>query len=265
MLFVAAFLGGALNSVAGGGSFLTLPALLYAGVAPVSANATSTFAMWPASLSSAVAYRREIGQARAWTARLGFISLVGGLLGGLLLVRTSDESFVRLLPWLLLLATVTFTFGGHVAAWTRRRSAARAVPPMTDASVADHVGRDAEASAVQPPLWMLPVQLVIATYGGYFGGGMGIMMMAGMAIAGMTDIHEMNGLKTVLAIAINGVALATFVATGAIAWTPGVVMVAGGVAGGYLGASTARRVSSAQVRWFVIAIAWAMTVYFFIR
>ena len=265
LLFAAAFLGGALNSVAGGGSFLTLPALLYAGVAPVSANATSTFAMWPASLSSAVAYRREIGQAREWTLRLGFISLVGGLLGGLLLVRTSDESFIRLLPWLLLLATATFTFGGHVAAWTRRRSSARAVSPLAAASSGHEVGRAAGESAVRPPLWMLPLQLAIATYGGYFGGGMGIMMMAGMAIAGMTDIHEMNGLKTVLAIAINGVALATFIATGAIAWAPGVVMVAGGVAGGYLGASTARRVSAAQVRWFVIGIAWAMTVYFFVR
>lgn len=254
VLFVAAFLGGALNSVAGGGSFITLPALLYAGVTPVSANATSTFAMWPASLSSAVAYRREIGQARAWTLRLGVISLVGGLLGGLLLVRTSDESFVRLLPWLLLLAALTFTFGGRVAAWTRRRSAGR-TGEVTPAS----------GNASRVPVWMLPLQLVIATYGGYFGGGMGIMMMAGMAIAGMTDIHEMNGLKTVLAIAINGVALATFIATGSVAWAQGLVMVAGGVTGGYLGAATARKVSAMQVRGFVIAIAWGMTVYFFLR
>ncbi len=254
VLFVAAFLGGALNSVAGGGSFITLPALLYAGVTPVSANATSTFAMWPASLSSAVAYRREIGQARAWTLRLGVISLVGGLLGGLLLVRTSDESFVRLLPWLLLLAALTFTFGGRVAAWTRRRSAGR-TGEVTPAS----------GNASRVPVWMLPLQLVIATYGGYFGGGMGIMMMAGMAIAGMTDMHEMNGLKTVLAIAINGVALATFIATGSVAWVQGLVMVAGGVTGGYLGAATARKVSAMRVRGFVIAIAWGMTVYFFLR
>ena len=265
LLFGAAFLGGAMNSVAGGGSFITLPALLYAGVTPVSANATSTFAMWPASLSSAVAYRREISQARAWTVRLGFISLVGGLLGGLLLVRTSDESFVRLLPWLLLLATLTFTFGGHVAAWTRRRSAARTGQSSADAARTDADAREAARSAERPPVWMLPMQLAIATYGGYFGGGMGIMMMAGMAIAGMTDIHEMNGLKTVLAIAINGVALATFIATGSIAWAPGLVMVAGGVTGGYLGAATARKVSAAQVRWLVIAIAWGMTIYFFLR
>lgn len=265
LLFVAAFLGGALNAVAGGGSFITLPALLYAGVTPVSANATSTFAMWPASLSSAVAYRREIGQARAWTMRLGAISLVGGLLGGLLLVRTSDESFVRLLPWLLLLATVTFTFGGRVAAWTRRRGTGRAQHASPGAVSGGVAGKGVGDTKALPPMWMLPVQLAIATYGGYFGGGMGIMMMAGMAIAGMTDIHEMNGLKTVLAIAINGVALATFIATGSIAWAPGLVMVAGGVSGGYLGASTARRLSAGLVRWFVIAIAWGMTVYFFVR
>lgn len=197
--------------------------------------------------------------------RLGFISLVGGLLGGLLLVRTSDESFVRLLPWLLLLATLTFTFGGQLAAWTRRRSAARTGQLAADAERADANADQPAQGAARPPLWMLPMQLAIATYGGYFGGGMGIMMMAGMAIAGMTDIHEMNGLKTVLAIAINGVALATFIATGSIAWAPGLVMVAGGVTGGYLGASTARKVSAAQVRWLVIAIAWGMTVYFFVR
>lgn len=254
LLFAVAFTGGALNSVAGGGSFLTLPTLLYAGVPAVSANATSTFAMWPASLASAFAYRSEIGRAKQWTLRLGAVSLLGGLLGGLLLVRTSDQSFVRLLPWLMLVASTTFSFGSRITTWARTRRAGAG-------TAAEHGGID----AVHAPLWMLPLQLVIATYGGYFGGGMGIMMLAGMAIAGMTDIHEMNGLKTVLAILINGVALGTFVATGAIAWVPGLVMVAGGVAGGYVGASVARRVPGASVRALVVVVAWGMTVYFFLR
>ncbi len=119
---------------------------------------------------------------------------------------------------------------------------------------------------VHVPLWTLPLQLVIATYGGYFGGGMGIMMLAAMAIAGMTDMHEMNALKIVLAIAINGVALAAFVISGSIAWAPGVVMVVGGIAGGYVGASrgaAGRRAHRCAL--IVIVVAWSMTVYFFVR
>jgi len=264
LLFLVAFVGGALNAVAGGGSFLTLPALLYSGVAPVSANATSTLAMWPASLASALAYRAEIGRSRAWMQRLGAISLVGGLLGGLLLVRTSDESFVRLLPWLMLVAATTFSFGSHITAWARRRRAGVAAPeaPETDAPTA---GGRGSIPTMHVPLWTLPLQLLIAVYGGYFGGGMGIMMLAALAVAGMTDMHEMNGLKTMLAIAINGVALAAFIVSGSIAWAPGLVMVLGGVSGGYTGASLARRVAGPAVRRVVIVVAWTMTVYFFVR
>lgn len=257
LLFAAAFVGGALNSVAGGGSFIALPALLFAGVAPVSANATTTFAMWPASVASVVAYRREVAGVRAWMVRLGAISLVGGLLGGLLLVRTSDESFMRLLPWLMLLAATMFTFGGQITGWARRqRPSAALVAPAGDRE---------GGGLPHVPLWTLPLQLVIAVYGGYFGGGMGIMMLAAMAVAGMTNMHQMNGLKSLLAVAINGIALAAFVLDGAINWPLGVVMVAGGIAGGYAGASVARRVSGSGVRVLVIAVAWTMTGYFFLR
>lgn len=271
LLFFAAFVGGALNSVAGGGAFLTLPALLFVGVPAVAANATSTFAMWPASLASAFAYRGEIARAGHWMVRLGAISLVGGLLGGLLLVGTSDESFVRLLPWLMLVSAVTFSFGSRITAWAHARRAVDAAAadarervdgPVAMAPVAGH---DGGIHNVHVPLWTLPLQLVIAVYGGYFGGGMGIMMLAAMAVAGMTDIHEMNAVKVLLAIAINGVALATFVASGSIAWAPGIVMVLGGVCGGYTGASLARRVDGASVRVLVIAVAWGMTLYFFLR
>ncbi|HUR35672.1 MAG TPA: sulfite exporter TauE/SafE family protein [Vicinamibacterales bacterium] len=292
LLFVVAFVGGALNAVAGGGSFLTLPTLLYAGVAPVSANATSTFAMWPASLASALAYRGEIARARRWMFRLGAISLLGGLLGGLLLVRTSDESFVRLLPWLMLVAATTFSFGARLTAWARARRPVRAAPAAPPAyaevstptaaepgvrgeragsprvGLGESRGPDGHAGSihnVHVPVWTLPLQLVIAIYGGYFGGGMGIMMLAAMAVAGMTDMHEMNGLKTALAIAINGVALAAFIASGSISWAPGIVMAVGGISGGYAGASVARRVPGAAVRRIVIVVAWTMTAYFFLR
>jgi uncharacterized membrane protein YfcA len=241
-LFVAAFAGGALNSVAGGGSFISLPALIFAGIPPVSANATTTLAMWPASLSSAWAYRRELSAARAWAVSLAAVSFVGGLLGGLLLLRTTDSGFLRLLPWLLLVAAVTFTFGERL----------------------QHV-LERKGSAAHRHRAVFAVQLLIALYGGYFGGGMGIMMLAALAVSGMRDIHQMNAVKSLLAVVINGVALAEFVALGAIAWAPGLVMIAGGIAGGYLGAATARRINQRYVRGLVMVIAWSMTIYFFLR
>jgi uncharacterized membrane protein YfcA len=253
LLFVVAFIGGALNAVAGGGSFLTLPTLLYAGVPAVMANATSTLAMWPASVASAVAYRGEITRTRRWLVPLGIISVAGGLLGGILLVRTSDESFLRLLPWLMLVAAMTFTFGSRVTGWARARR------PLSAA------GRTGTVDSVNLPVWTFPLQLLIATYGGYFGGGMGIVMLAAMAVAGLTDMHEMNGLKSVLAIGINGVALAAFIVSGVVNWPVGLVMVVGGIAGGYTGASVARRFEGRSVRAVVIAVAWSMTIYFFLR
>lgn len=233
-LFCAAVLGGALNAVAGGGSFIGLPALIYAGIPAVSANATNAFALLPASLSSAVGYRRELASTTHWLLPLGGVSLLGGLIGAVLLTRTSDSGFLRLLPWLMLLAAATFTFGRQLRTTTR--------PPMAAIVI---------------------LQFVIAIYGGYFGGGMGIMMLAVFTIAGMKDIHEMNGLKSVLAVAINGVAVVDFIATGAVAWRPGFVMMAGGIVGGYLGAAYARKIAEAWVRFLIIAIAWTMTLYFF--
>ncbi len=247
LLFLAAVAGGALNSVAGGGSFICLPALMFAGVPPVAANATTTMAMWPGSISSAWAYRRDIGAVDRPLMLLCGISLVGGLLGGYLLVRTSDTSFLRLLPWLMLVAAITFTFGGRLAARFRT-------------SAGSHPVRHRPV-----PLWALALQFAIATYGGYFGGGIGIMMLAALSVAGFTDIHEMNGLKAVLAVFINGVALAEFVAHGVLVWGPGLIMVAGGILGGYFGASFARRLPQANVRTFVILVGWAMTIYFFVR
>jgi uncharacterized protein len=269
VLFLAAFVGGALNAVAGGGSFIALPALLFAGAPAVAANATTTLALWPGSMASAVAYRRELSVTRPWLVRLGGVSLVGGLLGGMLLVRTSDTSFLRLLPWLMLLAAATFTFGAPLVARLRRGDSLDLIESGLQAEAPfplgpPHLAPRTPHSAPVVPWWVLPLQLVIATYGGYFGGGIGIMMLALLAIAGMADIHEMNGVKSALAVAINGVALAEFVVSGTVLWGPGVIMMLGGIAGGYVGASMARRLSGGSVRIFVIAVAWAMTAYFFI-
>lgn len=250
LLFFAAAIGGGLNAVAGGGSFLTLPALIFAGVSPVVANATSTLALWPASISSTVAYRSDIKTSGRWLLVLGATSVVGGLAGAVLLVRTSDSSFLRLLPWLMLIAAVTFTFGQKLRP-KRLGSASIGLEPGT--------------SSEQPSmLGIVVIQLVIAAYGGYFGGGMGIMMLATFALAGMTNIHEMNGLKALLGVSINGLALLTFVLNGAIRWNYGLTMAVGGVVGGYSVAALARKIDSRYVRAFVITVGWLMTAYFFL-
>jgi uncharacterized membrane protein YfcA len=240
LLFLAAVAGGALNSVAGGGSFVAFPALLFAGVPPVPANATNTIALWPGSIASAVAYRRELGDVRRFLVPLGAAALAGGLAGSLLLLRTPESTFVMLIPWLLLFATVLFSFGGAIA----KRLTHGATAPL--------------------PL-AVAVQLLISVYGGYFGGGMGIMMLAVLTLLGMTHIHQMNALKNTLGTLINGVAVVAFVVAGAVRWAPGVVMIAGGITGGYTGAAIARRVSPRYVRWLVLVIAWTMTGYFFWR
>jgi uncharacterized membrane protein YfcA len=240
LLFVAAAAGGAINSVAGGGSFVAFPALLFAGVPAVPANATNTIALWPGAVASAFAYRRELGEARRELVPLGVAGLVGGTAGSILLLRTSDHTFVLLIPWLLLFATVLFSFGGSV---TRRLTGG--------AQTSLGVG--------------IAAQLLISLYGGYFGGGMGIMVLAVLSLLGMTDIHKMNALKAVLGAIVNGVAVVAFVVAGAVRWGPGIVMIAGGILGGYAGAAVARQVDPKSVRRLVLVVAWVMTGYFFFR
>lgn len=240
LLFVAAAIGGAINSVAGGGSFVAFPALLFAGVPAVPANATNTIALWPGSVASAVAYRRELRDVRRELVPLGAASLAGGLSGALLLLRTSDHTFVLLIPWLLLFATGLFSLGGVV---TRRVKGG--APASLGVAIA--------------------VQLLIGVYGGYFGGGIGIMMLAVLSVLGMTHIHRMNAVKAVLGALINGVSVVAFVLAGAVSWSPALVMIVGGVLGGYAGASLARRVEPKLVRRLVLGVAWGMTAYFFLR
>ncbi len=245
LIVVAAFAGGVLNAVAGGGSFLALPALITAGIPAVTANATTAVALWPASVASTLAYRSDLDQPRGLVIALSLTSLVGGLCGALLLLGTSNDAFLRLLPWLMLIASVTFTGGGWIA---NRLGGGAAGGPSRRALVI-----------------ACGFQLLIATYGGYFGGGMGIMMLAYLAAIGMTNIHAMNGLKSMLAVLINGVAIVAFVVDGAVAWRPGLMMIASAIAGGWFGARFARRVPVRIVRVFVMVVAWTMTAYFFWR
>jgi uncharacterized protein len=245
-LFFVAVLGGALNAVAGGGTFLTFPALLFARVPPISANATAAVALWPASAASAFAYRKDLTTPRATLVALPAASVLGAFIGVMTLLHSSDAAFMSLVPFLLLGATLLFTFGGAISARLRDRSTAA---PLTGRALAIGV----------------VAQGLIAIYGGYFGAGMGILMLSLMSLVGMTNIHEMNALRNVLSVIINAVAVTVFVASGTIAWKPGLVMTAGGIIGGYWGAAIARRLDPRWVKHFVIAVAWSMTAYFFAR
>jgi hypothetical protein len=248
LLFVAALVGGVLNAVAGGGSFLTFPALIISGIPPITSNATSTVALWPGSLASIGAYRQELGKAnRRLLIVLTICSLVGGGAGAQLLLHTPPQTFVRLIPLLLLLATLLFAFGKPLTArWKRSHPGAG---KLTSRSLAG----------------MAAAQLVIALYGGYFGGGIGILMLATLGLMGMEQIHEMNAVKTLLAAAINGVAVVTFVLAGAVTWGPALLMITGALVGGYGGAAFARRLDPRWVRMFVIAVGTLLTLYFFLR
>ncbi len=243
-LFIAGALGGALNSVAGGGSFIAFPALLFTGVPPIPANATNTIALWTAAAASGSAYRSKLEVPRRVMIPLFIASLIGGLAGAFLLLKTPAHTFLRVLPWLTLGATLLFAFAKKLAGGRR--------------SVIEH-----ESSTVALAGATL-FQLAVAVYGGYFGGGMGIVMLAMLAALGMTDIHSMNALKSVLGFVINGVAVVVFIAERAVYWKPGIVMIIGGVLGGYIGAKYAMRLPQAWVRVFVVLVGTAMTVYFFV-
>jgi hypothetical protein len=244
-LFAAALLaagaaGGALNSVAGGGSFIVFPTLLLGGIPPVAANATTTVGLWIGGVASIGPYRDKLPRDRRALLALSVASAVGGGVGAKLLLVTSDETFARILPFLMLVAALVFTFGPRA---TKTKGGERHVPLAAG----------------------VVVQLAIATYGGYFGGGMGIMMLATMTLMGMRQMHEMNALKVVLGALINGVALVGFLAAGKVTLAATAPVAIGGIVGGFGGAALAQRLEPKLVRRFVLVVAWALTAWFFWR
>jgi len=244
-LFFAGALGGAINAVAGGGSFVAFPALLFTGVAPIPANATNTLALWVGVTASGGAYRNRLSISRRVMIPLIVTSVLGGLAGALLLIKTPGQTFLKVLPWLLLGATLLFAFGKHL---TGRISAS--------------ISHDASTAALAGAAIF---ELAVAVYGGYFGGGIGIMNLAMLAALGMTDIHAMNALKVVLGGVINGVATITFVISRAIVWPQAIVMIVGAILGGYFAAHYAQKLPQAWIRNFVILVGTGMTVYFFYK
>jgi len=239
LLIAAAFGAGVANAIAGGGTLLTFPALLFAGLPGITANATSAVALVPGALASAYGYRRELGAHRRWLSVLAPPSLLGGLAGGMLLLATPERTFTRLAPWLVLFATLLFVVQGWLAG--------------------DRAGR------VAPLAVGACAQVLVAVYGGYFGAGMGILMLAILGFLGLEDIHGMNGLKSLCGVCINGVAAAWFLARGAVDGPAVLVMALGAAAGGWAGAGLARRIGRAHARHAVVTIGFLVTVALLLR
>lgn len=244
LLFVAGLLGGALNAVAGGGGFIAFPAMLFAGVAPVAANATQTVALWFGTTASSGAYWHRLDVPRRILIPLVITSVAGGLAGAYLLLHTPPRTFLHIIPWLMLTATLLFALGP----WLKPRKSS--------------LTHDASVRAIAGASFF---ELAVSIYGGYFGGGLGILNLAMLSALGMADIHAMNALKALLSSVINGVSVVAFVAAHVVVWLKCAVMILGALVGGYFGAHYAQKLSSKLVRGFVIVVGTSMTIYFFTR
>lgn len=241
IFFAVAIVGGAINAVAGGGTFLLFPTLMFGGLSPVAANVMCTIAMWPGSISSAYTYWREVKMPMLVLKKLIIVALLGSTVGVILLLKMPESVFESLIPWLLLIATLVFVFGRRIIALFRLEH--RSINPI----------------AIYASMFF------IAIYGGYFGAGIGILMLAMLQLYGFHHMHEANGLKTVLGTAINAVSVIIFIVSNAVTWEWAGVLIAGGITGGYLGTKLALKLHPEKVRAFVSAIAIGMTAYFFIK
>jgi len=241
LMFTAAFLAGVVNSIAGGGTLLTFPLLIWLGLDPKVANATSTVALWPGLVGGLFGYRREVNDSSLILMRLGVISVIGGGVGAWLLIVTPSPTFARLVPWLILFATILFMAQGPVNRRLR-------VPAVTG-----------ELSARWWTGAMI-FQFFSAMYGGYFGAGNGILMLAALGLLGLHDIHRANGIKNFLGICINSVAVVSFSIAHMVSWPRSLLMAVAATAGGYFGARTAQRVPRVFVRRAIVAIGFAITI-----
>ncbi len=243
ILLVAGTVGGAINAVAGGATFFTFPALLGIGLPPVTANASNAVALWPGHAAAVPAYRREIAKARHGLVWRGLVALAGGAIGAQLLLATGDRLFEALIPWLLLAATLLFAFG-----------------PRLSRIVGSAEARKAGRGLVLG----LAVEFAFAVYGGYFGAGLGVLLMACLSLLGHDDLHEANALKNLLATLVTAASVGSFVLAGVIAWPETLVMIGGAIFGGYFGARAARSVGPGVLRAVIIAVGLMMSGYYFV-
>jgi uncharacterized membrane protein YfcA len=246
-LVTASFVAGILNAVAGGGSFLSFPALLGVGVLPIAANATNTVALWPGQLTSIAAYREDLGVNLRLLLPVSLSALLGGLAGAVVLLRTGQGTFLRLVPWLLLGASLLFAASAPIARWIARRR----VESIDD------------ARPRYVPL--CAAMMLVCFYIGYFGAGAGFLIMAVLAIFGIQNIREVNALKVVATTIANGIAVLTFVVERQVIWHLCLLMMLTAAVGGYVGARYSRRLSARIMRVFVVVIGLGMAAYFFLR
>lgn len=246
LISIAAFFAGVLNAMAGGGSFLTLPALLYIGVPPIIANATSTVAVFPGYISSSFAFRQTVkSYPQSALKQLLFLAVVGGVAGSLLLLVTPNQTFRAIIPWLLLFATLVFAFGKSLTRYLASRNVQHR----------------------QKSFWNLTsfAVLLVSIYGGYFNGGLGIILLALFSFMGLRDINQMNGLKSYLSAILSSVSVLTFTIAGIIYWQAALLMMVCATAGGFVGAKLALRVPERAIRWLVVLTGLIMSMVFFMR
>ncbi len=241
LIILAAFGAGVLNTIAGGGTFLTFPALVFIGVPPVIANATSGVAVFPGYLSGALGFKKELEVFdRKQLIRLSVITILGGLVGSLLLLVSSNKAFSVVVPFLLFGATLTFLFGDKIRAWAESKS--RSVTPFGAFGL-----------------------FIVSIYGGYFNGGLGIILLALFALWAMQNIHEMNGLKNGLSFVLSAISVAVFAVGGLIEWQYAIVMMIAATIGGYAGAPIARALPKEAVRILIAIVGFTMSAVFFWR
>ncbi|NWJ23263.1 sulfite exporter TauE/SafE family protein [Rhizobium sp. RM] len=239
LLFATGFLSGVVNAIAGGGTFLTFGAMTLAGLPPIVANATSAIVQFPGYITSVIAYGPEIRKHWREAILLSAVSVVGGLAGALLLLSLDNPSFRQLVPWLLLAATAVFAAGP----WLRPRSSAERSPGN---------------------LPSLVFQGLASVYGGFFGAGMGIMMLAILGVTSGGSYHHLNALKNLLSVVIAIIAITIFVSGGVVSWWAALIMFPAAALGGYAGVHAARRVPQWIIRWLVIAVGLVLTGYYFL-
>ena len=254
LVVIVSVLGGGVNSIAGGGTLLTFPSLIALGVPPIVANATSTVALWPGSAASMWGYRGELSGSRRWALWFALPSFAGGAAGATLLLHTPEARFAALVPWLVLAATAMFMLQGPLLRRLRARAAARAATSSGDMAI----------TAGRPVGGVLLAQLAIAAYGGYFGAGIGILMLAALGFMGLANIHRMNGLKAWGGLCINAMAAGIFIIGGLVSWHIALAMAAGSIVGGYGGARIAQRVPQTWVRWAVVVVGLSSGVWLYV-
>jgi uncharacterized membrane protein YfcA len=245
LLFGAGVLGGMMNAIAGGGSFITFPALIAAGVPPISANATNTYASCAGYISGALGFRSELWAHRKLLPKVMLSSLLGGATGAWLLIQTSPQAFGVVIPWLLLFATVLLIYGHRLQAALR-----------------DWFGHAAKASTLGMLAFSIAL-LVISTYGGFFNAGLGIILLGFLTLAGYTDVHVMNGIKLLVSAVVALIAITIFASEHIIAWYQGSIVLVGTLLGGYAAAITAKWINPIWIRRLMVLIAGVTTTYFF--